>query len=88
MLKDTKVPSRGYYYLGKYHFLPRGGGGGGGGGGLLEFGGTHEFWKSKEGNRRIFGTLRGRGRGGGENFTDPIEKKIKKIKILIYIRIM
>ena len=51
------------FEVGKYHFLPPGG--------SWNLGGTHEFWKSKEGKRGIFGTLRG---GGKKNFTDHIEK--------------
>ena len=50
--------------LGKYHFLPLGG--------SWNFGGTHEFWKSKGANRRIFGTIREL-----KNFIDPIGKKSK-----------
>ena len=45
--------------------------------------GTHEFWKLKGGNRRIFAILMGK----QKNFTDPIEKNLKGRNIF-YIRKM
>ena len=58
--------------LGKYHFLPPGG--------TWNLGGTHEFWKSKGANRRIFGNLR----EGTEEFYRSYSKKLKSQNINLY----
>ena len=46
------LQSKYFFTLGKYHLLPPGGG-------LLEFGGTHNFWRQKGGNTKFFPPNRG-----------------------------